>query len=174
MEHLVATRLQNNHKASTYLIPYVVSSVSWILSSYSLLPCVNECRKWFTSRHASKSSPNHVEQSCRESLFVEARVGQYANSFRYRYWWKSVHSIYYHIYTMYHSYILSDWNKLFLGTYTYQELVWPWQCAGWYDIVVLSYLVSNVYFNCIVQDSLYHNMDIGTMWHCAFIGCTPS
>ena len=38
----------------------------------------------------------------------------------------------------------------------------------------ITYLVSNVYFNCIVQDSLYSNMDIGTMWHCALISCTPS
>ena len=26
----------------------------------------------------------------------------------------------------------------------------------------------------IVQDSLYHNMDTGTMWHCALVACTPS
>ena len=31
-----------------------------------------------------------------------------------------------------------------------------------------------MHFNCIVQDSLYHNMDIGTMWHCALVSCTPS
>ena len=35
-------------------------------------------------------------------------------------------------------------------------------------------LVSNVHFNCIVQDFLYHNMDISTMWHCALVNCTPS
>ena len=29
-------------------------------------------------------------------------------------------------------------------------------------------------FSCIVQDSLYHNMDIGTMWHCALFSCTSS
>ena len=57
----------------------------------------------------------------------------------------------------------------FYETYTYQELVWPWRCVWWYDIVLLSCSVSNVYFNCIVQDSLYQNTDIGTMWHCALV-----
>ena len=50
----------------------------------------------------------------------------------------------------------------------YQKL-----CVG-YDTVILSCLVSNVYFNCIVQNSLYQNMDIGTMWHCVLFSCTPS
>ena len=31
-----------------------------------------------------------------------------------------------------------------------------------------------MYFNCIVQDPSYHNMDIGTMWHCSLVSCTPS
>ena len=65
--------------------------------------------------------------------------------------------------------INSSWE-----TYTYQELVWPWRCVGWYDTVILSCLISNVYSNCIVQDSLYHNMHMGTMWHCALVSCTPS
>ena len=41
-------------------------------------------------------------------------------------------------------------------------------CVEGYDSIILSYLVSNVYFNCIVQDYLYHNMDIGTIvyWYC--------
>ena len=30
------------------------------------------------------------------------------------------------------------------------------------------------YFKCIVQYSLYYNMHIGTMWHCASVSCTPS
>ena len=29
-------------------------------------------------------------------------------------------------------------------------------------------------FMCIVQYSLYHNMDIGTMWHCTLVSSTPS
>ena len=31
---------------------------------------------------------------------------------------------------------------------------------------ILSCLILNICFYCIVQDSLYHNMDIVTMWHC--------
>ena len=51
-------------------------------------------------------------------------------------------------------------------TYTYHEL-WPWRCVGWYDIAYLSRFVSDIYSSCKVQDSLYYDMDIGTMWHCA-------
>ena len=29
-------------------------------------------------------------------------------------------------------------------------------------------------FSCIVQYSLYHNMDICTMWHCTLVSSTPS
>ena len=63
-------------------------------------------------------------------------------------WWHRfyfVYSIYYHVHSMYYCCILNNWNKSFL-----------------------------IYFNCIVQDSLYHNMYIGTMWHCAIVSCTPS
>ena len=49
--------------------------------------------------------------------------------------------------------------------------MWPWWCVGWYDTVIVSCLVSNVHFSCIVQDSLYHTMGIGTMWHCALASC---
>ena len=55
---------------------------------------------------------------------------------------------------------------------TYQELVWPWRCVWWHVTVFLTCLVSNVYFKYKVQD--YHKMDIGTMWHCALVSCTPS
>ena len=65
------------------------------------------------------------------------------------------------------SYFLSNWNN------TYQEWVWPWRCVGWYDTLILSRLVSNVYFNYTVQTSVHHNMDISTMWHCASVICTP-
>ena len=50
----------------------------------------------------------------------------------------------------------------------------PLWCVGGYDIVIIFCLVSNVYFNFIVQDSLYHNMDIGIVWHCALVSCTSS
>ena len=49
-------------------------------------------------------------------------------------------------------------------TFTCQELVWLWRCVGWYDTVILSCLVWNVYFNRIVQNSLHRDMDIGNMW----------
>ena len=52
-------------------------------------------------------------------------------------------------------------------------LVWPCWCVGWNNTVIISWLVSNVHFNCIIQYSLYHNRDIGTMWHCALVSCTP-
>ena len=65
------------------------------------------------------------------------------------------------------SYFLSNWNN------TYQEWVWPWRCVGWYDTFILSRPVSNVYFNYTVQNSVHHNMDISTMWHCASVICTP-
>ena len=46
--------------------------------------------------------------------------------------------------------------------------------AGWYDIVIVSCLVSNVHFNCIAQHTLYHNIGIGTMWHFALVSSTVS
>ena len=61
----------------------------------------------------------------------------------------------------------------FQEMYAYQTLVWLWRCVGWCDIF-LSALVSIVYCSCIVQDSLYHDMDIGTTWHCALVSSTPS
>ena len=76
----------------------------------------------------------------------------------------------YHVYSC----ILINWNQLFLRD-TYQDLVWPRQCVGWYDTVILPFPVSNVYHICIVQDSLFQDMDIGTMLQCAFVvSCTPS
>ena len=62
----------------------------------------------------------------------------------------------------------------FLEKYIYQDSAWPWRCVAWYDIVIPSYLVSNVCFNWIVQDSLYYNMAIDTMRHCPMVRCIPS
>ena len=45
------------------------------------------------------------------------------------------------------------------------------------DVIMLFFpvlLVPIEHFNCIVQDSLYHDMDIGTMCDCALVSCTPS
>ena len=52
--------------------------------------------------------------------------------------------------------------------------MWPFWCVGWYDTVIISCLVSNVPFYCIVQHSLYHDMDIGTLWLSSLVSCTPS
>ena len=43
-----------------------------------------------------------------------------------------------------------------------------------FNIVIFAFLVSNVYFNCIVQGFLYYNMDVGTIWHCALVSCPQS
>ena len=45
------------------------------------------------------------------------------------------------------------------------------------DDMVLSFFyawVLNVYFNCKVQDFLYHDMDLSTMQHCTLLSCTPT
>ena len=47
-------------------------------------------------------------------------------------------------------------------------------CVGLYDIVILYFWISNKYFRCVVQNSLYHNTGKGTMWQCALVSCTPS
>ena len=56
--------------------------------------------------------------------------------------------------------------------HTHQK--WPCWCVRLYDTAIISCLDSNVYFNCIVQHSLYHNMGIATMWRCALVSSTPS
>ena len=61
----------------------------------------------------------------------------------------------------------------FLATYI-PDVVWPCWCIRWFDTVIVSCLVSSVHFSCIVQYSLYDNMDIGTMWHCTLVSSTPS
>ena len=44
------------------------------------------------------------------------------------------------------------------------------------DMVLLFFYawVINVYFNCKVQDFLYHDMDLSTMQHCTLLSCTPT
>ena len=51
----------------------------------------------------------------------------------------------YYIHTTYYSCSISNWNKFFLSD-----------------------------FNCRVQDSLYYDMYIGVMWHCALVSCSRS
>ena len=52
--------------------------------------------------------------------------------------------------------------------------MWPWQRVEWYDTVIFFCLVWHVYLNGILQDYLYHNMDISTMCQYALVSCTPS
>ena len=77
------------------------------------------------------------------------------------------------------------WGKCFFLSYVVdfnldliekhvEDMVWPWWCVGQYDLVILSCLVSIVYSNCIVQDSLYYDMVIGSKWNCVLGSCTPS
>ena len=86
----------------------------------------------------------------------------------------SVYSIHYHVPAIFYSCISSNWYKLFQETFTFQDLAWPGWYVEWYDTFILSYYVSNVYFNCMVRDSLCHNLDISAMWHCTLVSCTSS
>ena len=52
--------------------------------------------------------------------------------------------------------------------------MWQYNCVGSCDTVIISSLVSIAFFNCIVQNSLYHNMDICTFWHYALVSCNTS
>ena len=89
-------------------------------------------------------------------------------------WWFDL--VIRHISFVYYSCSLSNWNKLFQNDINTKR--WCGH-AGMLDDVILLFFpsyVSNVYFNCIVQYSLYHNSDIDTMsrWHCALVSCAPS
>ena len=46
-------------------------------------------------------------------------------------------------------------------------------CTVWYAISVLVRITPDT-FVCIVQYFIYHNMDIGTVWHCTLVSSTPS
>ena len=75
------------------------------------------------------------------------------------------------MHTIHCSCILSNQINFFLETCILKS-VWPCWCIGWFDAVIVSCLVSSIHFNCIVQYSLYDNMDIGTIWHCALVSGT--
>ena len=109
--------------------------------------------------------PNRNKSGKSRNLWTERCV------FSWWSWFWSVDSSHYFIHVMYHRYILSNWKKLSLRDYRYQELVWLWRCGGSCDIAIISCLVSIVCFNCIVQEPHYHDMDIGTMRHCALVSC---
>ena len=93
-------------------------------------------------------------------------------SFRWPWFWP-VYSIYY-IRTIHYSCNLSNKNKTTSKRHTYKKAVWPCWCIGWFDTVIVSCLVSSVHFSCIVQYSLYHDMEIGIMWHYTLVSSTPS
>ena len=71
-----------------------------------------------------------------------------------------------------------SWNYYLVKKYrnmsNSEELVWLWRFVGWYAFVIISWLVSNVYFNFIIQDSLYDIMDTRTIRHCTLVSCTPT
>ena len=82
-----------------------------------------------------------------------------------------VYSINY-IHTVYHT--LNNQSKLFQETHTYQKIgaammvCWMiWHCYS-------SLLGFKCIFQFLVRDSLYHNMDIGSMCRCALASCTLS
>ena len=66
---------------------------------------------------------------------------------------------------------ISNWNKLFL-----RDMYIPRVCVAitvcrttqycWSFLLGINYI-----FNRVVSDSLYYNMDIGTIWHCALVSC---
>ena len=83
-------------------------------------------------------------------------------------WFWPVYSIYC-IHTTHYSRILTNQNKLFL-----RDIHTKSWCdhAGVLDDLILSGFRCD--FSYMVQYSLCHSMDIGTMWHCTLVGSTPS
>ena len=84
----------------------------------------------------------------------------------WRHWFWSLHSICY----------LRNWDKLFLR-YVYTPVVVVSIDGVLVDMMLLSILScldSNVCLNCIIQDSQYHNMDKGSVWHFALVSCISS
>ena len=75
---------------------------------------------------------------------------------------------------MYYSCVLSNRNKLFR-----RDIYIPKVAVAMKVCQVICYCSSPLLgfkriFQCILQCSLYHNIDIGTKWHCALVSCTPS
>ena len=75
----------------------------------------------------------------------------------------------------------SNSNKLlYTYTYIYIHVYIPKVDEAMTECWMIWYRYSFMFgFKCfffqlyIVQDSLYHYMDIGTMWHCALLSCPP-
>ena len=74
---------------------------------------------------------------------------------------------------MHHRCILSKWNKFFVKDLYIPRLGVAMTVCRMMRYI-LSCFVPNVYINCVVQDFLYFNVDIVTMWHCALVRCTQS
>ena len=89
----------------------------------------------------------------------------------WRTWFRPLYSIYY-IHTIYYSCALSNENQLFLRDIHTENLCGYDGVLD--DMILLFFPVLFPIYICIVQDSIYHNMDIGTMWHWALVSCTPS
>ena len=107
----------------------------------------------------------------RRYLWVESFV-----SSRWFWFWSvyTLHSIYYYIHIKYYICSLIDWNELFLG------LLFRWYVN---DIVILSWFVSNLCFDRIVQYSLHYYIDMDVtlgisqlhpivVYRTDFFGCT--
>ena len=72
---------------------------------------------------------------------------------------------------------LGRWNKLCWHKRHIHTKIWCGHDGVLDDMilfVIFTCLASNVYFNCIVLDFIYDNIDIKTMWHCALVSGTPS
>ena len=52
--------------------------------------------------------------------------------------------------------------------------MWLLWCVRWFDTVIISCLAWNIYFNWKIQHSLYHNIDMGNLWHCVLASSTLS
>ena len=128
------------------------------------------CRHWFASTGAG------FPRSLVITWMREWKLGSvYDLTIRTFMWYLFMwYSIYHYIHIVYYTCILRNWNKLFLRDTYIPRLGVSMAVCRIMRYVILSFLVSIVYFNCIVHDSLYYNMDIGAIWHCALVSRIPS
>ena len=98
----------------------------------------------------------------RQNLWVGLCVSSW------RPWFCVMYSIYY-IHSMHYSCILSNWNELFLRDI--QTKSWCGHAGVLNELILL---LLPVWFQVYFRYSLYHNVDIGTIWHCILVSSTPS
>ena len=87
-----------------------------------------------------------------------------------RFW--SINPIYYYIHIVHWRCIMNGWNKFFL-----RDISIPRVGVAMAMCRMMRYCYSFLLgfnFKCIIHDSIYYNMDIGTMWYCMMVSCTPS